>query len=55
MKHLSHIAKKYGQKYWDGERKYGYGGYKYIKNRWKPVALNLIKTYKLNSFFRKAL
>ena len=43
------IAKKYGQKYWDGERKYGYGGYKYIKNRWKPVALNLIKTYKLNS------
>ncbi len=43
------IAKKFGQKYWDGERKYGYGGYRYIKNRWKPVALNLIKTYKLNS------
>jgi hypothetical protein len=23
------VAKKYGQDYWDGERQYGYGGYKY--------------------------
>ena len=22
------VAKKYGQDYWDGERQYGYGGYK---------------------------
>ena len=24
------IAKKYDKNYWDGNRKYGYGGYKYI-------------------------
>ena len=23
------VAKKYGYDYWDGERKYGYGGYSY--------------------------
>ena len=27
-------AKKYGKNYWDGNRKFGYGGYKYIPNRW---------------------
>ena len=41
------IAKKYGKDYWDGNRKFGYGGYKFIPGRWKRVALNLIKTYKL--------
>ena len=43
----SKVAKKYGEDYWDGERKYGYGGYKFIPGRWKPVALDLIKTYNL--------
>ena len=42
------IAKKYGKDYWDGNRKFGYGGYKYIPGRWKPVAEALIKTYRLN-------
>ena len=40
-------AKKYGQKYWDGNRKFGYGGYKYIPGRWANVAKKLIKKYKL--------
>ena len=40
-------AKKYSRNYWDGSRKFGYGGYKYIPGRWRPVAKNLIKTYKL--------
>ena len=40
------IAKKYGYDYWDGERKYGYGGYKY-DGRWKVVAEDLIKIYNL--------
>ena len=31
-------AKEYGQDYWDGDRRYGYGGYKYLAGRWKPVA-----------------
>ena len=43
------IAKKYGKDYWDGKRDYGYGGYKFIKDYWKPVALKLIKKYKLNN------
>ena len=41
-------AKKYDKNYWDGDRKYGYGGYKYIPNRWKSVAESLIETYNLN-------
>lgn len=42
------ISKKYGKDYWDGKRKYGYGGYKYLPGRWAPFAKKLIKTYKLN-------
>ena len=26
----SSVAKNYSKDYWDGDRKYGYGGYKYI-------------------------
>jgi SAM-dependent methyltransferase len=40
-------AKNYGQDYWDGDRRYGYGGYKYIPGRWKPVAQALIDRYNL--------
>lgn len=41
------VARKYGFDYWDGDRKYGYGGYKYMPGRWKPVAEKLIEHYKL--------
>jgi len=41
------IARQYGQDFWDGDRKYGYGGYRYIENRWTPVAKSLIETYNL--------
>ena len=30
-------------------RRFGYGGYKYIPGRWKTVAKKLIKTYKLTN------
>lgn len=40
------VAKKYGKYYWDGDRRFGYGGYKY-DGRWKPVAEKLIQTYHL--------
>jgi SAM-dependent methyltransferase len=40
-------AKEYGVDYWDGDRRYGYGGYKYIPGRWKPVAEKLIEIYGL--------
>ena len=50
LKKVNHmkISKKFGFDYWDGDRKYGYGGYKYIKNYFKPLALKLIKSYNLN-------
>lgn len=41
------VAKKYGGEYWDGNRRYGYGGYRYIPGRWRPVAEGLIQTYNL--------
>jgi cyclopropane fatty-acyl-phospholipid synthase-like methyltransferase len=41
------ISKKYAFDYWDGSRRFGYGGYKY-DGRWKTVAKKLIKKYKLN-------
>ena len=43
------IAKKYDKDYWDGSRRFGYGGYNYMPGRWKPVAEELIKKYKLNN------
>lgn len=43
------IAKQYGADYWDGSRRHGYGGYKYMPGRWKPVAEALIQTYNLKS------
>jgi SAM-dependent methyltransferase len=39
-------AKEYESDYWDGDRRYGYGGYRY-DGRWKQVAEQLIKTYRL--------
>jgi SAM-dependent methyltransferase len=42
-------AKEYEADYWDGDRRYGYGGYKYIPGRWKPVAQALIDIYGLKS------
>ena len=41
------IAKKYDIHYWDGNRRTGYGGYKYIPGHWKGMAEQLIKTYNL--------
>ena len=42
-------AKEYEADYWDGDRRYGYGGYKYIPGRWKPVAEALIGNYSLTN------
>lgn len=39
-------AKEYGYDYWDGDRRYGYGGYKY-DGRWSVVAEKLIEQYGL--------
>lgn len=42
------IAKRFDRDYWDGDRKVGYGGFKY-DGRWKSVAQNLAKIYDLKS------
>ena len=42
-------AKEYEADYWDGDRRYGYGGYKYMEGRWKPVAEALIDIYNLSN------
>ena len=47
--HCMKVAKNYEKDYWDGDRKYGYGGYKFIPGRWSGVAQNLIRRYKLNN------
>jgi SAM-dependent methyltransferase len=46
--HCMRKAKEYEFDYWDGDRRYGYGGYRY-DGRWKPVAQNFIDTYGLTS------
>ena len=40
------IAKQFGKDYWDGDRKYGYGGYSY-DGRWRSFAEKLIAHYHL--------
>ena len=42
----SKVARKYGQEYWDGDRRYGYGGYKY-DGRQSAIANKLIENYNL--------
>lgn len=37
-------AKQWGFDYWDGDRQYGFGGYKY-DGRWLPFAKKLLKHY----------
>ncbi len=40
------VAKQYGYDYWDGDRKYGYGGYRY-DGRWRVVAERMAEHYNL--------
>lgn len=42
-------AKEYEFDYWDGDPRYGYGGYRYMEGRWKPVAEALIAIYNLTN------
>ncbi len=44
--HCSEVAREYGSDYWDGDRRYGYGGYRY-DGRWARVACDLVNTYSL--------
>ena len=43
------IAKKYENQYWDGNRKFGYGGYRYIPGRLTKITKLLITRFKLTN------
>lgn len=40
------IAREWGFEYWDGERRFGYGGYSY-DGRWRPIAHDIARHYGL--------
>ncbi len=42
----SQVARRFERDYWDGDRRHGYGGYRY-DGRWRPVAEALIAAYGL--------
>ena len=42
------VAKQWGVDYWDGDRKYGFGGYTY-DGRWRPVADKMVAHYGLKA------
>jgi SAM-dependent methyltransferase len=42
------VAGRFGPEYWDGERQYGYGGYRY-DGRWFPVAQAMAEHYGLEA------
>jgi len=41
------LAKKWGKDYWDGDRRTGYGGYRFLPGYWTPLAEQLILEYNL--------
>ena len=41
---IAEVATKFGVDYWDGDRKYGYGGYRY-DGRWRQVAEKMVAHY----------
>lgn len=47
-KKIIKISREYGYEYFDGDRIYGYGGYKY-DGRWVSVAKRIKKIYKLKN------
>jgi len=45
------VASRFAQEYWDGERQYGYGGYRY-DGRWRPIAERMAQHYGLKPGMR---
>lgn len=46
--HCMEVARRYGKDFFDGERRYGFGGYRY-DGRWLPMAKELSAHYKLDA------
>ena len=45
------VAGQWGRDYWDGDRKFGYGGYRY-DGRWRAVAQDIVAHYGLKPGMR---
>jgi ubiquinone/menaquinone biosynthesis C-methylase UbiE len=45
------VAREYGEKYFDGPREYGYGGYRY-DGRWIPVSRDIVAHFNLRPGMR---
>ena len=43
------IARKFDKDFFDGERRHGYGGFKYHPKYWQPVIPSFIKQYNLSN------
>lgn len=43
------IARRFGKDFFDGDRKYGYGGFNYHPRFWQPVVPTFIEHYGLNN------
>lgn len=41
------VARKFGQEFFDGDRKHGYGGFKYMSRFWQPVIPTFIEHFNL--------
>ena len=48
-KHEKEIAKQFGKEFFDGERKYGYGGFHYDPKFWSETVEIFIKEYQLTN------
>lgn len=46
---VKEIARKFGKEYFDGPRKYGYGGFYYDPRFWLPVIPDFVKRYGLSA------
>jgi len=44
---VRHIARKFGKDFFDGQRKYGYGGYEYNAKYWTNVVKDFVEFYDL--------
>jgi ubiquinone/menaquinone biosynthesis C-methylase UbiE len=39
------VARRFGPEFFDGERRYGYGGYTYTRARWRGVVEDILREY----------
>tara|TARA_B110000438_G_scaffold303351_1_gene364424 strand:- start:3911 stop:4570 length:660 start_codon:yes stop_codon:yes gene_type:complete len=46
---VRHIARQFGKEFFDGDRQYGYGGFKYFSRFWQPVIPTFQKHFSLTS------